>query len=77
MKGWLTEKPEQVLGAVDLAHGLFWVGSSLFDILGTLEPVEQVVAERLVEVEGDAGDDLREECGGAAARRNSVSGESC
>lgn len=47
-----------MLGAVDLRHAFAACGAALLNVLCSLETVQQVVAQRLVKVEGDAGDDL-------------------
>jgi hypothetical protein len=57
-----------VLRAVNLAHLLVRVRPPLLDVLRPFEPIQEIVTERLVKVEGYAGDDLGEKGGGAAGR---------
>jgi hypothetical protein len=53
---------------VDLTHGLLRVLAFLLDVLSPLEPIQKIIAERFVKVEGDSCYDLTEKSCCASAR---------
>lgn len=47
-----------MLSTVYLAHLFIWICPSLLDILRSFEPVQQVISEGFIEIDGYAGYDL-------------------